>query len=536
MAKLKSLPSELFQMIATCGILRRSDLASLTLTNKQLYFAINKILYKTFGSPVAIEFAVKNSTIGTLEAALSFGLDIHYDGDEPLHQACRGDRIEVIKWLLNHGSSVDTELISGISGTSADVSRSPLFSALVVGSEDAALLLLKLGATPRFTFRSDYHNHKGYMCYHVARRAYYYTALHIAVDKGMLRVMEFLIHEHIQPIDENVHGYPFHGYPFHGYPSVLVFSIGQHSPNRLSTLKKLIELGANVNVETYNGGSPFILALEYGYYDYAEALLDAGVMINSRSTNPRIKHPIHACISGSRHDFLGGCAMLSRLIEAGADLEKSYLGGYTPLGQAVVDGHCKMVSHLLSLGVRVDGQDSSGRTPLDRFVDHASHDYGQFPEKVLALLHGGARMDTPLFDGRTLLEWIIQDWDIHEFIPRPSSTDLLEQLLAAATSAMLNKKHLDELLFIFFEPRYYKECIILLYHGATLKLYDEAYSAARDMISAYEHHQPRDPVNHFIYFQMIAHAGLPAEKFDELIAYAREVGDIDSNRALLGIN
>ncbi|KAI1644403.1 ankyrin repeat-containing domain protein [Daldinia loculata] len=516
MAKLTNLPCELFQMVTACGNLKRSDLASLALVNKQLYFVTNETLYKTFGSPVAIEFAVKNGVIGTLEAALSFGLDIHYDYDQPLRQACGKGQIEVIKWFLNHGSSVDTEPVSGIFVQAA---HSPLFTALRCGNEDAALLLLKLGATPRFAFDNHFSLDQLYIMLS------YYSALHIAADKDMMRVVEFLIREHVQPIDESIRG----------CPSVLGLLIKRYRRNsQLSTFKKLIEFGANINAEASNDKVPFILALEHGQYDYAEALLDAGAMINSRSTNPRIRHPIHACIAGSRRNFLRGCAMLSRLIEAGADLEKSYLGGYTPLGEAVVDGHSKMVAHLLSLGAHVDGQDSSGRTPLDLFVDYRSYDCVQHPEKVLALLRGGARMDTPLFDGRTLLEWIIhEDWVLSEVEDIPSSADLLEQLLTAAIPAMLDHKHLDEVLFKFFEPRYYKECLILANNGATLKSYDQAYSTARDMISTYEHQQPRDSGNHFKYFQMIAHAGLPAEKIDELMAYAREVGDVESNRALL---
>ncbi|KAI0135016.1 ankyrin [Daldinia grandis] len=515
MAKITNLPCELLQMIAACDNLRRSDLASIALTNKQLHYATNGILYRTFGSPAAIKFAAGNGMIDTLELALFFGLDIHYDYDQPLRHACEKGQIEAIKWLLNHGSSVDTEQVSG---TFVQASHSPLFTALRCRKEDAALLLLTLGATPRFDFRSPFPS------YNIFPRLSYHTALHIAVQLGMMRVVEFLICKHVQPVDESIRGSP---------PALVLLIRGDPRGSMLGTFKKLIELGANIT-QYPDGEVPFILALSCGQYDYAEALLDAGVMINSRSTDPRIQHPVHACVQGAGEDFIAGCAMLSRLVEAGADLEESYLGGNTPLGEAVETGPCRMVSHLLSLGVRVDGRNTSGHTPLDVLVESMNYLPEQDPDKLLALMRGGARIDTALFDGRTLLERIIRDdWTLSEIYNVPSSTDLLQQLLAAATPAVLNNEYLDELLYTFFEPRYYRKCAILTSHGATLKHYDEAYSTARNMISAYEELQTRDSENRVRYFEMIARAGLPAEKFDELIAYAREVGDEEGSQALL---
>ena len=89
MAKLTSLSDEVLLEMTSCAILGPNDLASLALVNKKLSRVANESLYKKFGERTAIEFAAENGRIRTLEAALYFGLDIHYDEHRALRLASK---------------------------------------------------------------------------------------------------------------------------------------------------------------------------------------------------------------------------------------------------------------------------------------------------------------------------------------------------------------------------------------------------------------------------------------------------------------
>ncbi|OTB14157.1 hypothetical protein K445DRAFT_23938 [Daldinia sp. EC12] len=147
MAKLTSLSDQVLLEMTSCAILGPSDLASLALVNKKLSRVANESLYKKFGERTAIEFAAENDSIGTLKAALYFGLDIHYDEHRALRLASKRGQLEAMSWLLSHGAPVDNALISG---TFASLLNSPLYFALNSQQERAALLLIECGATLRF--------------------------------------------------------------------------------------------------------------------------------------------------------------------------------------------------------------------------------------------------------------------------------------------------------------------------------------------------------------------------------------------------
>ena len=93
----------------------------------------------------------------------------------------------------------------------------------------------------------------------------------------------------------------------------------------------------------------------------------------------------------------GHAALVSILLEAGADPDVADSEGWTPLRASAWGGHASAVQVLLERGALVDASDSEGRTAL-RAAAWAGHE-----EVVRALLNAGARVDGEDKQGRTPL-------------------------------------------------------------------------------------------------------------------------------------
>ncbi|KAI1134935.1 ankyrin [Hypoxylon sp. FL0543] len=515
MAKLDELPTELQQMIATCGVLKRWDLAALTRVNKTLHSTINRPLYELFGSGYAIDWAVLRDRIDTLQIFTELGLNVRWNLSWLLLHVCEdGGRIEVITWLLDNGAEIDGEIVDG---SSAD-EYSALYLAMRQGHQDIAILLLERGANPYFT-------HSRLSMYR--ERLLALTALHLAVDYHLFQVAEFIVQEGILGVDqEDSEGYT---------PLRLCCS---HRDIAEDAIKLLAGLGANVNAKVPGGQSLLMSVLERGCLSMAAALLLAGATAKPRNLGPITQYPLQILLKHSWKEYARTQirAMVSQLVHAGADINGYVEGGRTPLGEAVFIGILpEVTSHLLALGANPNGKDSNGHTPLDIFMgasgligspNSRTSGFGSEEsalENAKLVLAYGARMDTPLAGGRTLLEWALYNdatLDIYRRIP---STNLLEGFLAAATFKNLRPGYLDELLEHAFEAQLFDKCKILAKHGATLSS-DKAFSTAMDMIGSFSEndcprHEYCDALN--VIFDM----GLPTEKIADLFTRILEQQD-----------
>ena len=91
----------------------------------------------------ALMHAARDGAMGTVKVLVSNGADVNHRGSDyglaltPLHLAAIGNTTEVVGYLIDKGASVDTQGVTG---------QTPLSWALIEGSRESALMLLKAGA------------------------------------------------------------------------------------------------------------------------------------------------------------------------------------------------------------------------------------------------------------------------------------------------------------------------------------------------------------------------------------------------------
>ena len=110
----------------------------------------------------------------------------------------------------------------------------------------------------------------------------------------------------------------------------------------LDAAELLIEMGADVNAKSNNGGTPLRYACVRGYIDVAELLIENGADVNAKNE----------CNGGTPLHFAcgkGPVNVAELLIENGADVNAEDNDGDTPLRWAMKGGQEEMVNFLLNM-------------------------------------------------------------------------------------------------------------------------------------------------------------------------------------------
>jgi uncharacterized protein len=142
------------------------------------------------------------------------------------------------------------------------------------------------------------------------------------------------------------------------HPKLDVFSlsIAGRVADTLAEIDRHPEL---LEARSGDGWTPLHLAAFFGHAELADALLDRGAAVDSRSTNPMKNTPLHAASAGGR------LALVELLLKRGANPNATQEGGWTALHGAAQSGHQAMVEALLACGADANLRASNQQTALD---------------------------------------------------------------------------------------------------------------------------------------------------------------------------
>lgn len=130
-----------------------------------------------------------------------------------------------------------------------------------------------------------------------------------------------------------------------------------------------------------DGWTPLHLAAFFGHRDLANALLDRGADINSRSTNAMKNTPLHAAAAG------GHTPLVEFLLKQGADPNATQEGGWTALHSAAQAGNREMVETLVAHGANLNARAANEQAPLDLALMQGRQDVAELLEELGAKLH-----------------------------------------------------------------------------------------------------------------------------------------------------
>jgi hypothetical protein len=111
-----------------------------------------------------------------------------------------------------------------------------------------------------------------------------------------------------------------------------------------------------------DGFTPLHLAAFFRRPSMAEALLGLGADPNAVARNPMAVQPLHSACAGR------DVAIITMLLDHGADANGRQSGGWTPLHAAAMFGDLPLLEMLLSRGARPELTNDEGKSALDLAV------------------------------------------------------------------------------------------------------------------------------------------------------------------------
>jgi ankyrin repeat protein len=296
------------------------------------------------------------------------------DNRTPLHWACRGVHLEVVKFLVEKGADVNAEDSNKVV---------PLHSLAVRNSIEAIELLLAKEAN---VDTKEYGGHT----------ALHYAAMYNAADAAALLIEKGA---DIEIRDD------------YARTPLLLCARERGGP---TTTRVLLEAGADVNARDKFQDTALNLAAWRGKKEVVDILLDAGANIPSGGREARYLFSEAASHGLSRlfdavakaggdptfklsnggtllHSAASGDSIkiLEILIAKGLDINLRDNYGWTPLHYAARDGRVEAVERLITKGADINARSIMGQSPLNA-ADEMKQD------KVRALLIKKAAEDKPI--------------------------------------------------------------------------------------------------------------------------------------------
>nr|XP_018910579.1 PREDICTED: uncharacterized protein LOC109039535 [Bemisia tabaci] len=321
-----------------------------------------------------IHFAcTKGVSVNLLRTLIAKGANINdksVEGATPLHLAAQHDHIELVKFLLDKGANPNATCSSSLSvlhhavkggsvktvellltETDADLSNELLLIAVLKGHQQVARILLKHGA--------DVNS---------AEMTTGKTPLHIAVEKGNQGLAELLLkyRPHLDVLDKEKGSTP------------LILAVKN---KLLTTVKVLVERGANVNAPGRGNVFPINIAISQGLVDIVKVLFNRGAYfeIPSNGKNSNTGPLINVARKVGNSKLITILESVAKLftaveksniheikccIEAGSIVNARDSSGRTVLHFAVSNKNLEIVNMLLAQGADLTLATNKGNLPL----------------------------------------------------------------------------------------------------------------------------------------------------------------------------
>lgn len=490
MASLSCLPDEIIILIAeACDV---SGKACLARSNRRLNELTTEVLHRYSVQEEgnsALYWAAEHGHIRTLQRMRSCGAELndssgsrlpivflrffrypagYYSRDSvgflPLHVAARFGQDAVVQWLLKNGARIESlaQSLCGCPTSLIDVSNweprwTSLHLAICHDNLSTAKLLISRGAAlrtprdPRGVLESS-------------------DVLHVAAYLNNTGAIEFLVGSGLAGVDDPDSG---------GY---VALHYACSNIDGLPAVKKLIELGASLEIGGNDWGTPFSLACEQGFFEAALVLLEKGAVLDI--TDPeRIWHDVtqiyqdtwwvcldptvpameqgNAAWEGHREDFI------RRLAQLGMSFDGHYLE-YTPLTLVVADNRSlvRTMQVLLDVGADVNSEDSEGRTPIFWILDRSDFDH-LTASQVELLLRYGAQLDLHSHNGSCAFDLALR------IFRSSGDASVIEFIFQHSSAASFGDGYLERVVANSYGCRLFNECRLLAGHGAALNVSDE---------------------------------------------------------------
>jgi ankyrin repeat protein len=292
-------------------------------------------------------------------------------GAQPLHMAAVSGNMPVVRVLLDHGALLDVPDNYG---------QTPFLIACGGGWTDIAKLLLKRGA-----------NYK-------LRTGGGEAALHQAAASGNLELVSLLLSLGLDVNDDGAEpgctplcyaaqygrlevakyliAKGAKAEPVTSQPPLIKVAFGpdafkvmykarfpESKPVQTGTVYEYLEIakllianGANIDVASKDGWTPFLAALSFGFSDMVDLLIEQGAELKvPRGARYTLLHT--ACRGGNQK-------IVKMLLSKGVDIAALDADGFLPLHTAADNGRPALIELLLAQGLKVGVKTFDGRTPL----------------------------------------------------------------------------------------------------------------------------------------------------------------------------
>jgi len=339
-----------------------------------------------------------------------------HEGWTPLDFAISSEDPIVVQALIDHGARVDSANADGYT---------PLYRAISYGKEAHVLVLLEAGANPSVKSHEEE------------------TPVHHAVDSGNPNIVQALID----------YGAKFDEVDHFGFTPLFRATLSQRNTPALALL--LLRAGADPNIKTHEGSTPWEYAIFWKDPNFVQAFIDHGAEIDSIDSNgwTALQNALFSgAISKDEAQRLELEANALVLLKAGANVNTPAVKGKSLLDWARAANMTKVVDVLIEKGAHSLSDEL--KTHLTEALTN-----NDLPN-TMRLIQGGGDPNLKGANGKTALELAIALKDADSIVK------LLELGATPSTKPVHIIEELTPYLFDALNKNEFHKAIQLIQAGA----------------------------------------------------------------------